>query len=388
MEYLQAEFYQQILLTSAEKSEGQALSEMLKGQDIPHYLATDGISALRFLEKNPVDLAIIDYQMPYVDGLEISNIIRSKLGLSELPIILLHHEALSSSAEASCQELDIAAVGRKPLDAPQLYRLLHQAHSISEKDEPEQYEQRPPFGHILVVDDNPTNLVLLKTFIHKAMPEIEVVEAQNGQEALEKFRAHDISLVFMDIQMPVMSGYEATKTIRGLEKGKNIPIIAVTAKTAEGELRRCLEAGMDDCLFKPISFQTLEQKLNLWISEKTDPKRSSHSQHFDFAQLKEQMMGDANAISIMMEHLKADPVKEDLNALRTAVMNQEEEEVYEAAHRVKGTALTCSMPRLERLSVALEEVKPFDAQKAKELLHKIEEEHRYILLAIKHADQQ
>lgn len=101
---------------------------------------------------------------------------------------------------------------------------------------------------ILLVDDNPVNMLLAKTVVRSLIPEADIYEAKNGVRALESFKIHKPDIIFMDIQMPEMSGYEATVEIRKLEQnlGCRVPIIALTAGTVKGEFDRCIEAGMDD----------------------------------------------------------------------------------------------------------------------------------------------
>jgi CheY-like chemotaxis protein len=105
---------------------------------------------------------------------------------------------------------------------------------------------------ILLVDDNPVNMLLAKAIVKKLLPSSVVFEAFNGLEALEEYKKEKPDLIFMDIQMPEMSGYEATKEIRKIEKDIRTPIVALTAGTVKGEYQRCLEAGMDDYLSKPV----------------------------------------------------------------------------------------------------------------------------------------
>ncbi|MCW7457624.1 PAS domain S-box protein [Leptospira bandrabouensis] len=118
---------------------------------------------------------------------------------------------------------------------------------------------------ILVVEDNPVNLGLMRNFIKRIFPEVKILEAQNGEEAIQVFLEESPSLILMDIQMPVMNGYDATKEIRKLPNGKNIPIIAVTAGIIAGEKEKCFQLGMDDYISKPVHKETLKQTLLKWL---------------------------------------------------------------------------------------------------------------------------
>ncbi|MFN8273994.1 MAG: PAS domain S-box protein [Flavobacteriaceae bacterium] len=117
---------------------------------------------------------------------------------------------------------------------------------------------------ILIAEDNKINMLLAKTLIKQILHDVRIIEAENGQEAVEKFAENTIDLVLMDVQMPVMNGYEATQKIREIQK-IHTPIIALTAGTVVGERERCLEAGMDDYASKPIIKDTLEALIAHWV---------------------------------------------------------------------------------------------------------------------------
>ncbi|MDI1255347.1 MAG: PAS domain S-box protein [Flavobacterium sp.] len=120
---------------------------------------------------------------------------------------------------------------------------------------------------ILVAEDNKINMLLIKTIIKNILPNAAITEANNGQKAVEEFKGLMPDLVFMDIQMPLMNGYEATKEIRKLTIGQDVPIIALTAGTIKEEKDRCIEAGMNDYVTKPIIKGTIEEVIEKWIKK-------------------------------------------------------------------------------------------------------------------------
>jgi signal transduction histidine kinase/ActR/RegA family two-component response regulator len=118
--------------------------------------------------------------------------------------------------------------------------------------------------NVLIVEDNEVNQLVLKSFVEKMG--YKPRSAMNGREALKLFKENTFSIVLMDCQMPVMDGFDATKKIRKLEKsGMHIPIIAVTANAMEGDRERCLKAGMDDYLKKPVSLGKLRTTMNKYL---------------------------------------------------------------------------------------------------------------------------
>ncbi|MFY0483684.1 PAS domain S-box protein [Flavobacterium sp. PLA-1-15] len=122
---------------------------------------------------------------------------------------------------------------------------------------------------VLVVEDNKINMLLTRTILKNSFPDVIIHEAKDGKEAVNQFVEIQPDIILMDIQMPVMNGYEATKIIRENETGRNTPIIALTAGTVKGEKENCLEAGMNDYITKPIIIADLEEIILKWVNKKT-----------------------------------------------------------------------------------------------------------------------
>ncbi|MES2575691.1 MAG: PAS domain S-box protein [Bacteroidota bacterium] len=119
---------------------------------------------------------------------------------------------------------------------------------------------------ILIAEDNKINMLLLKTIIKNIFFDVNIYEVVNGQDAVDQFENIKPDIIFMDIQMPIMNGWEATKSIRKLKSGKSIPIIAVTAGTEKEERIKCMEVGMNDYISKPIIKGIIEQTIIKWMS--------------------------------------------------------------------------------------------------------------------------
>nr|WP_315176405.1 PAS domain S-box protein [uncultured Flavobacterium sp.] len=120
---------------------------------------------------------------------------------------------------------------------------------------------------IMIVEDNKINMLLLKTILKNLFLDVEIFEFLNGKEAIEQFEYLKPTLVFMDIQMPIMNGYETTKAIRNLKQGKDIPVIAITAGTEKEERKKCLKVGMNDYIPKPIIKGVIEEVILKWITK-------------------------------------------------------------------------------------------------------------------------
>lgn len=118
---------------------------------------------------------------------------------------------------------------------------------------------------ILIAEDNPVNMLLTKTVVKRIIPNVRLVEAFNGREALASCSTALPDLILMDVQMPDMNGYEATTRIRALEQNTHVPIIAVTASCLRSDKKRCYDAGMDDVITKPFVEETIASVLQKWL---------------------------------------------------------------------------------------------------------------------------
>ncbi|WP_119792194.1 PAS domain S-box protein [Flavobacterium anhuiense] len=117
----------------------------------------------------------------------------------------------------------------------------------------------------LIVEDNKVNMLLLKTIIKNLYNNAFIFECENGYEAIQQFEQINPTIIFMDIQMPIMNGYETAKAIRNTKKGRDVPIIAVTAGAEKEERNKCISAGMDDYISKPIMKGSVEEALIKWL---------------------------------------------------------------------------------------------------------------------------
>lgn len=129
---------------------------------------------------------------------------------------------------------------------------------------------------IMIAEDNKINMLLLKTIIKNIFTEATIFEVFNGKDAVEQFENINPDIIFMDIQMPLLNGYETTKAIRNFESGKKVPIIAVTAGVEKEEKIKCTEAGMNDHISKPIMKGAIEETIIKWMDvPRLSPKRTT-----------------------------------------------------------------------------------------------------------------
>jgi CheY-like chemotaxis protein len=260
----------------------------------------------------PVDCVVLDYQMPGMSGEEMARIVRNTDGLTHTPIVMLT-SVDHSLASAECLDLGIDAYLVKPVRSSALLEALvgaiqwHRAESAPEevaaadleeptqdgpREEPDGEQPRQAAsarhadpgaavteaGHqvdILVAEDNEVNQLVFTQILGETGYRFEVVA--NGRLALEAYDRLKPQMILMDVSMPEMNGHEATLEIRRAEEGtgRHVPIVGVTAHAQKGDRERCIEAGMDDYLSKPISPKALLAKVQRWLGRDSEGERIS-----------------------------------------------------------------------------------------------------------------
>jgi signal transduction histidine kinase/DNA-binding response OmpR family regulator len=236
--------------------------------------ARAAIDALREAREagTPVQLVLSDVNMPEVDGLTMTEWIRQDPKLADTTIIVLTSGAHPGDPKR-CDELEIAAYLMKPVKQSELFDAigmsLGAADRENERDEASEERRSsvlPPL-RVLLAEDSLVNQRLAVGLLEKHGH--SVVVAVNGKDAIAALAAQDFDVVLMDVEMPEMDGLEATAVIRVTEKqtDKHVPIIAMTAHAMKGDRERCLDAGMDDYVSKPIRVQKLLETLESVLTD-------------------------------------------------------------------------------------------------------------------------
>lgn len=215
------------------------------------------------------DLAILDLQMPEIDGLALAERIKNDGRLGQLPMVLLSSLGQTVPA-AELRKLGITASLTKPVKQSDLYDCLatalqgesgtaFRARKRAREEPPQTKTARPPI-RILIAEDNPVNQKVATRTLQKLGYESDCVG--NGQEAIAALESILYDVILMDCNMPELDGYEATRTIRGRADLRQPYIIAMTANAMVGDREKCLAAGMDTYLSKPLREQDLDAALN------------------------------------------------------------------------------------------------------------------------------
>ena len=257
-----------VLVVDDNRTNRRILEEMLASWRMKPDAVSDALTAIARLREHsprpPFDVVISDCQMPGVDGFALARRIKRDRRLGDLPIVMLTSAARPDDAER-CRRIGVDACLTKPVKHSDLLETLATIFGAPAQREPARSRRRPATPperplRVLVAEDNAVNRTLVTTLLQKRGHLIESVE--NGREAVDLIlsaEAPRFDVVVMDLEMPEMGGLEATRTIRAGENrgARRLPIVALTAHAMQGDRERCLEAGMDGYLSKPIDVDEL-----------------------------------------------------------------------------------------------------------------------------------
>ena len=248
--------------------------------------ALDGAKALAMLNEaadaaRPFQLAIVDFQMPGMDGRELARMIKSAPRIDSTSLILATSIPRRGDA-AKMLDAGFAAYLIKPVKQSHLYDTIARLIGLRREEGTERKrelitrhtlrEDARGQVKILVVEDNIVNQKVAVRMLERAGYRCDV--AANGQEAVDALASIPYDLVLMDCQMPEMDGYEATRTIRKREgpAARRTPIIAMTAHAMAGDREKCMAAGMDDYLSKPVTASALQEILHRHLPPTEPPE--------------------------------------------------------------------------------------------------------------------
>jgi PAS domain S-box-containing protein len=232
--------------------------------------AEDALAAVAAPDGRAFDLALIDWKLPGMSGIDLARTLRASTGAAPARMILLTSMTASNLAQAA-RDAGFAAHLCKPLRREELYRTIARALGVAGPaaepvDACAGAQMRAAGGHVLLVEDNQVNQDIGAAMLASLGTSADI--ANNGIEAVALFGRNSYDLILMDCQMPEMDGFAATAEIREREaasSAKRTPIVALTANAMQGDRERCLAAGMDDYLAKPFSKMQLAAMIGRWI---------------------------------------------------------------------------------------------------------------------------
>lgn len=376
-----------MLVVDDNDSNRQILKRMLELKNIEVDEADSGLAALLMLQKNAeYDVIIMDYHMPVMDGIEtirkIKDIVKRK---SDQPIVMLYSSSDDVKLQSACDELEVESRLVKPIKMQEMYNVLAQLknENLKKKQENDQKTNTltEPDNYcdssstILIVEDNEINLYLAKILVEQIAPNSNILEARDGLEAVKMFKENMPDLVLMDIQMPNMNGIEATIKIRSEKRGELTPIIALTAGNMSGEKEKCLAAGMNDFMVKPLVKKDLAKMFQKWLKtevtyENEEFYKPENVEHLNKTWFNQYASDDKEFKSRFVQ-LAKDGIDESVSALQKAVDERDLESLNANGHKLKGTSLAVGLTQLSKLAVACELLDEFDKEYIDDLMQSL-----------------
>ena len=344
------------------------LKDMLAYKNIESTLAANGMEALQILLKGDrFDLILMDYHMPVISGLETIEKIRELFNQRKeiSPLVILHTSSEEHDVINSFRKEENSYFLLKPIKSDELYKTLKRVaqNNFIEVDSGKKTQVKS-FAfqsdlEVLLVDDNPVNMLLNIKMSNSIAPNAKLTEADNGLKALEECKKKQFSIILMDVQMPVMDGIEASKKIRTISSYEKVPIIGVTAGNSLGEKEKCLESGMDDFLPKPLREADLSEMLKKYISienfsDKTEKESSIPIDQYFNMEMLNGYVGDDEEFKAMFLNLVIKMLTEADENIEKASENKSATEARQVLHKLKGTAGTAGLFRLSDLALGWE----------------------------------
>ena len=229
---------------------------------------SDSSQVIDSIQNSHLDLAIIDLDMPEIDGIELIEQIKSYEQFKNLPIIIYTGKENFEDDIKRIDGLFENLLQKRSTSIDELQKSIEEM--INRYDEPatqDEIKEKKDTVKILLVEDYKHSQIIVTRLLKKNDFD-SIVVVENGQEALDAVKQQHYDLILMDMQMPVMNGFEATKKIRELKEYKDTPIVALTAFAMKGDREKCLDAGATDYIPKPIDSQEFIQKVKYYTENK------------------------------------------------------------------------------------------------------------------------
>src|SRR5436309_4073901 len=368
-----------MLIVDDNQTNRRILREMLAAEGInvdEASTAADGLEALRRVR---YDLAILDVQMPDMDGFQLATAVRADKKIKRTNLLMLTSAGQRGDGER-CRELGIRGYLTKPMSRSDLLEALGTvlAGSPEEAGTPDVVtrhtiaESRATL-RVLLAEDNPVNQQVAVAMLVKRGHEVHV--SSNGREAVQAVQERDYDVVLMDIQMPEMDGFEATHAIRALPKGEDLRISALTAHARSGERERCLSHGMTDYLAKPFKAHELFALVEGTAEPRTVTERAPEplTPPVDlegFRMTLREAGAEQALYSIIDTFVRQAPDR--LAALAGAVTSGTGDDIAKAAHVYRGAAATIGARELAGLLETVETTaRAGDVEHARETFERV-----------------
>lgn len=387
----------EVLVVDDNKTNRTVLQNMLKGWDVSVAVAAGGEEALVILKnrnttQKPVQLILLDAQMPEIDGFMLAQRIKNDAILNKPIIMMLTSSGVRGDA-VRCQQLGISAYLVKPVKKRDLYDAiiytlnenresnnLVTRHVIDENRKSGQKEDNIPDTiciplNILIAEDNFINQKLTSILLQKKG--WRVVTVQNGKEAVMALELERFDIILMDVQMPEMDGLETTRAIRKKEKqaGGHIPIIAMTAYAMTGDKEKCMKAGMDGYLTKPIRAEELYAAIEKMLTVSHDKDKILHKDTpVNLTDVLKAMDGDKKLLKDLVKEI-VEALPKEIKGLRDSISKEDGIQLEQRAHKLKGALSNFGVKTAYDLAYELEKLaRDFKLDEVERTFEKLEKE--------------
>jgi two-component system sensor histidine kinase/response regulator len=330
-------------------------------------------------KRKPFDLVIMDWRMPEMDGIEAAKTILNDNSIDHVPMAIMVSAFGREEVARKAEKIGINSFLMKPINQSLLFDTIVNMFGMDKSgmtiqdatiEGEREAEIRIDGMKILLVEDNAINQEVATEILSSAGARVEI--ANNGKEAVEAIAAYAYDLVLMDLQMPVMGGYEATKFIRAERKNQDLPIIAMTAHAMQGVEAECKAAGMNDYVSKPINPKNLFNTILKWAkpvagaadrnTETPSPEDAGTKTEVDFTRnlpgidLQEgiaRVNGNAKLFQRLLKSFIQDYTA-DVDSIKRAISAHDVQEAGRLAHTLKGVSANLSVKEISGIAAQLE----------------------------------
>ncbi len=364
-----------ILIVDDNASQRRVLERMVTDWGVQAQAVCSGYDAVQclrtmYLRGKPFDICLLDQRLPIKTGLQIAEEIRHDATLSDVALILMTQPGEQVTGEDSDSCIVEASVV-KPVKKQALLLALLRSLGESMEDVGEDKASRqiaevdvPPLN-ILVAEDNEVNQQVAKLALARLGHRMTL--AENGQQTLELWRQGNFDLILMDVQMPEMDGITATKHLRAEEGGRcHIPIVAATAHAMASDRDKCIEAGMDDYITKPINLEQLQHTIaraytcrRIGSADSDDTALtdkwpvSTETALYNLAPLRTLTQGNNTQLQDLIRVFTQN-IEKNILALQEAIERDDAEQVEASAHKLKGSAGQLNALAMSEMAFELE----------------------------------
>jgi len=339
-----------VLVVDDNATNRRILKDLLRNWNMKPTLAESGSQALAYLREAettgvPFGLILLDAQMPEMDGFSLAEQIHRQYSSSR-PTMMMLSSANQREDAARCRDLGVSSYLVKPVQQAELLAGIRRALRLTAQER-QRIEKANSIGvgsrtiRILLAEDNAVNQKVAVRYLEKMGHQVRV--ANNGKEALAALDEERFDLVLMDLQMPELDGFETTAAIRARERthGGHLPIIAMTAHAMKGDRERCLSAGMDAYVAKPIQADELSAAIeNLSVpttaSRSTRAAKRRNAVTFDHAVALDRVGGDEQLLAEVVDIFLSESPRL-MDSMRGAIDRGDAAELEKSAHAFKGS---------------------------------------------------